>query len=97
MIVLKYARQGSCHERLAQPDHIADDDAAPSIEVVCGDLHGSRLKVEQFVVEVFWYAKFRQASPCFLRQMVRHFDVDLVGRNKFFSCPALLNNLAEFF
>ena len=97
MVVLKYARQGGCHERLAQPDHIADDDAAPSVEVVCGDLHGSRLKVEQFVVEVFWYAKFRQAGSRFLRQMVRHFDVDLVGRDQLFARPAFLNNLAEFF
>ena len=97
MVVLKYTRQGGCHERLAQPDHIADYDAAPSVEVVCGDLHSSRLKVEQFVVEVFRYPKFCQASPRFLRQMVRHFDVDLVGWDQFFARPAFLNNLAEFF
>ena len=95
MIVLEHARQGRRHERLAQPDHVADDDATALVEVMRGDLHGGHLEVEEFAAKVLWDAKFRQPGSRFPREMVRDLDVDMVRRDRLFSRPTLVDNLGE--
>ena len=65
MIVFKYTCQRGCHERLAQPDDVADEDAATLVQVVRGDLHGRGLEIEKFVAEVLGDAKLAQTASCF--------------------------------
>ena len=95
MIVLEHARQGSGHEGFAQPDHVADDDAAPFVQMMRGDFYGGRLKVKEFVAEVFGDTKFGQPGAGFLREVVRHFDVDVIRRDQVFACPTLVENFDQ--
>lgn len=51
-IVFKDASERGGHERFAQADHVADEDAAAFIEVMGGDLNCLDLKLEKFIAEI---------------------------------------------
>ena len=95
VVVLEHARQRGGHEGLAQPDDVADEHAAPLVQVMRGDLHGRRLEVEKLVAEVPGNAKLGQAGSRLLRQVVGDLDVDVMGRNQLLSCPALLDDCGQ--
>ena len=88
VVVLEHPRQRGGHEGLAQADDVADDHAAPPVQVVRGDLHGGGLEVEEPVSEVPGNAELRQPGPRLLRQVVRHLDVDVMRRDRFLPRPA---------
>ena len=88
VVVLEHPRQRGGHEGLAQADDVADDHAAPPVQVVRGDLHGGGLEVEEPGAEVPGDAEPGQPGPRLLRQVVRHLDVDVMRRNRFLPRPA---------
>src|SRR5262245_64939398 len=51
--------------------------------------------VEEQIAELSGDAEFRQASPRFLRQVVGHLYVDMVGRRRSLSRPAFLDDLDQ--
>ena len=95
VVVLEHARERGGHEGLAQPDDVADEHAAPLVQMMRGDLHGRRLEVEKLVAEVARNAKLGQAGPRLLRQVVGDLDVDVMGRNQSLARPALLDDRGE--
>ena len=54
------------------------------------------LEFKQFVPKFARNLKFCQAEARFLREMIRHFDVDVMRRNAFFARPTLLNDFNQF-
>ena len=68
VIVFEDASHGRRHQRLAEADDIADEHAAPLVEVVRGDLDRGDLELEQLVVKVARQAELRQAGAGFLRR-----------------------------
>ena len=82
MIVLEDTGQGGGHQRLAETDHVADEDAAALVQMVGGDLDGLDLELEQLVAEVTRDAELRDAGASLLGQVVGHLDVDVVGRER---------------
>ena len=97
VIVLKDARQRGCHERLAQPDHVADDHAAAFVQMVRRDFNGRLLKLEEFVAEIAGDAKLRQAGASLLGEVVGHLDVDVVRRDRLGTRPTVVDDLDKFF
>ena len=97
VVVFENAREGRGHQRLAQPDDVADQHAVALVDVVCGDAHGRFLELEEAVLELARDAEFRQARPRFLRKVVGHLDIDVVGRDRRFARPAFLDDLDELF
>ena len=81
MIVFLYACKCRSHEGFTESDDIAYEYTAPSVEVMRCDFHGGGLEFKQLVLKFTWDPKFSQPSTCFLREVVRHFDVDVIGRN----------------
>ena len=96
LVVLEHAGQRGRHERLAQPHHVADEDAPAAVQVVGGDLHRRGLKVEQGGAEVARDAELGQAGARLLRQVVGHLDVDVVRRNRRVARPTRVDDLRQF-
>ncbi len=95
MVVLKDARECSCHECLAKADHVANDYATAFVQVVRGNLHCCPLVLEK-LVEVVGNAELSQASSRLLGEVVGHLDVDVKGRNWLRACPTIVDDLDEF-
>ncbi len=97
VIILEDPRERRGHERLAEADHIADDDAAALVEMVRGDLDGGLLELEKRVAEVAGNAELGQPGAGLLRQVIGHLDVDVVGRNRLRPRPTGVDDLDKFF
>ena len=61
MVVLKNFGQRRGHERFAQADDIADENAVALVEMVRGNFYGGDLIIKQAIPEFRRDAKFRQA------------------------------------
>jgi hypothetical protein len=70
VVVLEDAGERGRHERLSEPDHVSDKNAAALVEVVGGYLDRRDLKVEQQVSEIGGNAELAQAGSRFLREVV---------------------------
>ena len=97
VVILEDARQRRGHERLAEADHVADQDAAALVQVVGGDLDGGLLEFEELVAEVAGDAELGQTGAGLLGQVIGHLDVDVVRRNRFRARPTLVDDLDQFF
>ena len=62
---------------------------------MCRDLHGRDLEVEEHVSEVLRNAELGEPVARFLRQVVRHLEVDVVGCEGLLARPALLDDLDQ--
>ena len=80
IVVFEDLGQRRGHHRLAQAHHVADQHATALVEVVRGDLDGGGLEVEQRAVEDRGNAEFREPGPRFLREVVGHLQIDVIGR-----------------
>lgn len=94
-VVLEHPRQGGRHHGFAESDDIADNDAAALVKMPCRDLYCRRLIVEQFPLKYLRQLELCKPCPRLLRQVVRHFEVDMVRRDRFFSRPRFLDHLYQ--
>ena len=95
VVVLKDLRKRRRHQRLAEANHVANEHAVALVEVMGGDLDGGRLKLEELVAEVCRDAKFGEAMPRLLREVISHLDVDVVRRDDLVTRPALFDDLDQ--
>src|SRR5262245_39184091 len=96
VVVLKDTSYGGGHERLAKANYIANEHAAAFVEVMRGNLDCSNLKVEELIAKVAWEVKLADCGPRFLRQVISHFEVDLVWWNGLLAAPAFFNERYKF-
>lgn len=96
LVLVEHPRERRRHQRLAEADDVADQHAVPFLDVVRGDLHGGFLVLEEHPVEVGWDAELREARPRLPRQVVRHFQVDVVRRRVLGPRPTLVDNRRQF-
>ena len=81
VIIFEDLRQGCCHQCFAQADDIADQHAAALVQMMRGDLDGGRSgKSNRLVAKLSRNAELGQTGTRFLREVVRHLDVDVVRR-----------------
>lgn len=97
MIILENTRDCRGHERLAQTNHIANHHPATLVEVVGGDFDGGNLEFEQLVAEVAGDSKLGETGPGLLGQVIGHLDVDVIRRNRLWTCPTAIDDLDKFF
>ncbi|MNC96754.1 hypothetical protein D3C83_142110 [compost metagenome] len=57
-----------------------------------GNLDCRNLEIKELVAKVTWETKLADSSARFLRQMVGHFDVDMIRRDGFLASPAFLKD-----
>ena len=93
VVVFEDAGQGGCHQCLAKTHHIADENPAPFIEMVRGDLYRSGLELKELMAEIAGNAELREPGACFLGEVIRHLEIDMVGRRRHLSGPAFFDNL----
>ena len=58
--------------------------------------HSRFLKVKKDVLELPRNMELRESRASFLRQVIRHLNIDVVGRNQSLASPAFLNDLNQF-
>ena len=61
-----------------------------------GDFHRCDLEFEQFISKIFGNTVLNDSFPSFLGQVVRHLDVDMMGRDWFFPRPTFLDYFDDF-
>src|ERR1035441_251028 len=61
-----------------------------------GNLDGLLLKLKKLISEIFRDTIANDSFPRFLREMVSHFDVDVMRWNRFWTCPALVDDVRNF-
>ena len=81
VVVLENRGQRRRHQRLAEADHVADQNAAALVQVMGGDLDRGDLELEELVAEVAGNAELGQAGAGLLGKVVGHLQVDVVGRS----------------
>ncbi len=59
--------------------------------------HCRSLKGEQLITEILRNLELRKPGPSFLRQVVRHVQVDVIRRERLFVCPTRVDDLDQFF
>ncbi len=96
MIILEDTSQGGRHECLTQTDHIADEHSSTFVEMVGGDLDGSRLELEEPVAKVAGNAELRESGAYLLRKVVGDFQVNVIGERSLFPRPTTVDNLRQF-
>jgi hypothetical protein len=94
-VLLQDASDSGCHQRFAQPHHIAQQHAPASIERMHCQRDRRRLKVEQHIFEQPGH--FEGALPLtrLLAQMVRHLEVHQIGAHQLFTRPTVFDNLRQ--
>ena len=96
VVILEDAGQGARHQCLAQPDHVADQHAIPLVQVMRGDLHRRLLELKQPIPKILGNLKLRETGARFLGQVVRHLEIDVIGRHRLLARPARLDDLDQF-
>ncbi len=79
--VLENAGQAGRNQRLAQADNVADEDAAPLVEMVGGDFDRCFLELKELAAKITRDLELGEARSGVARKMVRHLEVDIVGRH----------------
>src|SRR5260370_13499358 len=96
----QFIRENPCkccrHQSLTKSNDIGKQDTSPLLDMVCGDLHGLLLELEELVPEILWNAVPNNAISRLLREMVGNLDVDMVRRDRLGSRPALIDNVCYF-
>ena len=92
VVILKNLGQGRGHHGFSQAHHVADQHTATLVEVVCGDLDGGGLEVEQCAVEDGGDAEFRQSGPRLLCEVVGHLEIDVVRLQQALAGPAFVDD-----
>ena len=64
--------------------------------MVSGNFDRRLLKLEHLLTKFTGDSKFSETGACFLRQMIRHLDIDVIRRNRFFARPAFFNDVSQF-
>lgn len=95
MVVLEDPCERRRHERLAEADDIAYEDAAALVEMVGGDLHRRGLEIEEAVSEVLRYAELADPGPRIAGEMVGHLQVHMVRGERLLPRPALVYDVRE--
>ena len=95
VVVLEDAGHGGGHQRLAEPHHVADQHAAAFVQMVRGDLYCRGLKLEQPVAEVPRDPELGQAGARLVREVIRHLEIDVVGRDQIVARPALFDDVDQ--
>ena len=95
MIVFEHPRQGGADACLAEPNHIADQHAVALVQVIGGDLDGIFLELHQLAIEHLRNAELADTLARFARQVIRHLQIDVIGRHGLFTRPALLDDSGQ--
>ena len=77
------------HQRLAQPDDVADDHAPLAVELAGGDLHRPLLKLEQHTLELRRNPHIADTGLRLARQLVSELEIDLIRRRPRLTPPSL--------
>ena len=94
-VVLHHAGQRGGHQRLAQPDHIADDHAPLTMQLPCGNLHRPLLKLEQHTLKLRRDPYIADTGLRLARQLIRELQIDLIRRRPRLARPALVDQLRQ--
>ena len=96
VVVLEDAGDSGGHQGLAQPHYVPDEHAAALVQMVRGNLDRRRLELEQPIAEVSWNPELGQAGAGFMREVIRHLEIDVIGRNQLAPRPTLLDDRDQF-
>ena len=97
VVVLEDTGDRRGHQRLAKPNHIADQDAIALVQVMGRYLHCGCLEVEHAVAEVPGNLELSEARTSLVRQVIGHFEIDPVRWYQIRPCPTLLDNFDQLF
>ena len=95
VVVLEDASDGGSHQGLAKSHHVADEHAVALVQVMGRYLDSSGLEVEQPVAEHLGNPELGETGAGFVREVVGHLEVDVVGRYQRFPRPTLFNDLKQ--
>ena len=97
VIVLEDSRDRRGHHGLAKADHIAEHDAATPVEMARGDLDRGFLEWKQLVAKIARQRKLADAGTGIFGEVIGHFEIDQIRRERAFAGPTLFNDRRELF
>src|SRR5688572_4678333 len=77
-IIFKEFCERGCGDCLPKTNHITDQYAVAFVQMVCSYQYCFLLEFKQLSLKHAGQLEFRNASPGFSREVIRHFEVDVV-------------------